>query len=278
MSRGRDCDTAELPVMARDFPCPKVFRDNGPGQASTGMIRTFIRSVVALMMFVAFAHADAAQDRSAVADALGKLSSYAEGLARTASKSEDRAIRKKLAARATEVADDLGNLAQRTRKDVPYGTLGKDALAIERDAAALIEITDEAQDKNERKQLRAQATTLEQSVVAVRKVIEALARDDGKPSKPVAMRGDAFDQLVATIRKASFDDDKVAVVRHAAQSNWFTAAQVASVMGLLAFDDGKIDAAVAMWPRLTDPENSFVIFNKLAFESSKEKLRKRVAK
>jgi hypothetical protein len=67
-------------------------------------------------------------------------------------------------------------------------------------------------------------------------------------------------------------------VRHAAQTNWFAAAQVASVMDLISFDDGKIDAAVAMWPRLTDPENSFVIFNKLTFESSKEKLRKRLGK
>lgn len=242
------------------------------------MLRTFVRSIVTLLLFVSFAHADAAQDRSAVAEALGKLSTYADGLARTASKSEDRAIRKKLAPRATDVADDLGNLAQRTRKDVPYGTLGKDALAIERDAGTLIELADEAEDKAERKQLRAQAATLEQSVVAVRKVIEALARDEGKPSKPVAMRDAAFDQLVATIRKASFDDDKVAVARHAAQSNWFSAAQIASVMGLLSFDDGKIDAAVAMWPRMTDPENSFVIFNKLTFDSSKEKLRKRVSK
>ena len=49
-------------------------------------------------------------------------------------------------------------------------------------------------------------------------------------------------------------------------------------MDQISFDDGKIDAAAAMWPRLVDPENSFVIFNKLGFDSSKDKLRKRVGK
>lgn len=239
------------------------------------MIRSPLRSIAILLILAAAAAADPAQDRSAVGDALAKLSSYADALARAAAKSDDRAVRKKLAPRATDVADDLGNLVQRTRRDVAYAALGKDALSIERDAHALIELADEAEDKAERKSLRSQAATLEQGIAAVRNVIETLARDD---SKPAAMRAPAFDQLVQTIRKASFDNDKVAIVRHAAQTNWFAAAQVASVMELLSFDDGKIDAAVAMWPRLTDPENSFVIFNKLTFDSSKEKLRKRVAK
>jgi hypothetical protein len=244
------------------------------------MTRFFVRSLLTLAVLavsIRTAHAD----RGAVADALGKLSEYADGLASSAARSGDRAVRKKLAPKTTDVADDLGALASRTRKDVAYTALAREAAAIGRDAAALVELADEAEDKAERKALRAQAVALEQGIATVRGVMEALAREDDKPkqpAKPVPMKQAAFEQLVGAIRAASFDDDKLEVVRHAAQTNWFSSNQVAAVMDLLSFDEGKIDAAVAMWPHITDPENSFVIFKKLAFDSSREELRKRVGK
>jgi hypothetical protein len=90
------------------------------------------------------------------------------------------------------------------------------------------------------------------------------------------MKPDAFNALVSAVKSASFDDDKVAVVRGAAQHNWFTSAQVATLVTLLSFGDGKVEAAAACWPRIVDPENNFVIYQKLDFDSDKEKLRKRV--
>jgi hypothetical protein len=248
------------------------------------MHRFLVQTVLVLAVLLAArrAHADSTADRAAIAEALDKLSAYAEGVAQAAQRSEDRAVRKKLAPRASDIADDLEALATRTRKNVAYRALGKEALTIDRDALSLIELADEAEDKAERKTLRTQAVTLEQGVATTHKVLEALAaRDDDKPSKPAKpqpMRNAEFGQLVEAIRSASFDDDKVAVVRLAAQNNWFLASQGAAVMDLLAFDDGKIDAAAAMWPRITDPENYFVMMNKLTFDSSKEKLRKRVSR
>ncbi|MDX2088716.1 MAG: DUF4476 domain-containing protein [Kofleriaceae bacterium] len=242
---------------------------------------SYLVFTIVFVLSMPLAHADGDADRAAISDALAKLSTYADGLARNASRSEDRAVRKQFAPQATEIADELEALARRTQRDVSYAALGRDAVEIGRDASALVERADEAEDIAERKTLRAQAAALEQGVATTRKVIESLARESdrpAKPAKPTPMRQAAFDQLVQTIRAASFDDDKVEVVRHAAQGNWFGANQVATVMDLLSFDDGKIDAAVAMWPRITDPENSFVIFNKLAFDSSKDKLRKRVSK
>jgi hypothetical protein len=249
------------------------------------MNRFLVQTFLVVLLLVAGArrsHADSAADRSAIAEALTKLASYADGVAQAAQRSDDRGVRKKFAPRASDVADDLEALASRTRKNVTYRALGKQALEIDRDVLALIELADEAQDKHERKALRAQAVTLEQSVATTHKVLEALAaRDDDKPAKPAKpqpMTSAAFGQLVEAIRSASFDDDKVSVVRLAAQNNWFSANQGAAVMDLLSFDDGKIDAAAAMWPRITDPEHYFVMMNKLTFDSSKEKLRKRVSR
>jgi len=242
------------------------------------MIRTYVFSIVTvlcLLLVARHAAADAASDRATLAEAFTKLSSYAAGVARDAAKSDDRVLRKKLAPAATDIADDLTRLAQRVRKDTAYSALAKNVAELGTDAATLIEIADDAEDKVERKTFRAQAVALEQGIAAVRKVLETMRDAD---SKPAPMRDGAFQQLVEAIKAASFDDEKLAVVRHAAQSNWFRAAQIGAVMDLLSFDDGKVDAAAAMWPRMTDPENSFVIFNKLTFDSSKEKLRKRVGK
>jgi hypothetical protein len=249
------------------------------------MHRLFVQTTLVILILIAAARdsrADASADRAAIADALTKLASYAGGVAQAAQRSEDRRVRKRFAPRASDIADDLEGLANRARRNAAYRALSKDALDIDRDVLALVELADEAEDKNERKALRAQAVTLEQSVATTYKVLEALAaRDDDKPSKPAKpqpMRPADFGKLVEAIRSASFDDDKVEVVRLAAQNNWFLANQGAAVMDLIAFDDGKIDAAVAMWPKITDPENYFVMMNKLAFDSSKEELRKRVGR
>lgn len=253
-------------------------------RASRGMMRSLVLFwllTLSLVLSSAAARAEGGADRTAIADALTKLSSYADSIARTASRSEDRVIRKKFATQATELADELGTLARRTTRNVPYTTLSREAVELGRDAAELVDLADEAEEASERKALRTQAVALEQGIAATHKAMQALAREDEKPAtsaKPGPMRREAFEQLVQAIRSASFDEDKGEVVRHAAQTNWFLASQVASVMDLFSFDEGKIDAAAAMWPRITDPENSFAIFNKLAFDSSKEKLRKRVSK
>jgi hypothetical protein len=271
----------ELRDPARLSASRTNLRDNSRVPASRGMHR-FLVQLLLVFLLTGSSHADSTTDRAAIVDALTKLASYADSVARAAQRSDDRGVRKNFAPRALDVADDLEALANRARKDVGYRSLGKDALDIDRDALALVELADEAQDKTERKTLRAQAVTLEQSIATTHKVLEALAaRDDDKqarPQKPQPMKSAEFGQLVAAIRGASFDDDKVGVVRLAAQNNWFLASQGAAVMDLISFDDGKIDAAAAMWPRITDPENYFVMMNKLSFDSSKDKLRKRVGR
>jgi len=243
-----------------------------------------ILSVVALLLgFATRAHADAAADRAVIADSLTKLAAMAHGLGKTAAGSDDRAVRKKFAPAATDLGDDLEALGRRAAKvDVAIETVVKGLGPIDKDAAQLVDLADEAEDKAERKNLRAQATQLQSTISAAKKIIEAYAskKDDAKaaPAKPAAMPDGSFNALVQTVRGASFDDDKVAVIRDAAKANWFSSNQVAALMGLLSFDEGKIEAAVAAWPHIVDPQNSFVIYNKLSFSSSKDTLRKRVSR
>jgi hypothetical protein len=239
---------------------------------------------VAVLLFGASrAYADAASDRAAIADTLGKLGGTAHGLAKTAAASDDRAVRKKFGPAATDLGDDLQALSRRAAKpDVGFDTIVKGLAPIDKDVAGLVDLADEAEDKAERKNLRAQATQLQQAIATARKMTEAYAnkKEEAKAAAPTkaAMADGAFNQLVAAVRGGSFDEDKVGVVKDAARGNYFTANQIATLMGLLSFDEGKIEAAVAAWPRVVDPQNSFVLYKKLSFDDSRETLRKRISR
>jgi len=243
-------------------------------------MRIALLALFTSLLFAIPAHAD---DRAAISDGLARVAGAAESYARSAAASEDRAVRRKLAQKANEIAEDLTALSRRARKDIPLRTIAKDAMNIGRDTAQLIDLADEAEDKAERKSLRAQATVVDQQLAAVRRQIDdAVATDKpqapAQPAKPAPMTNDAFAALYAAVKHESFDSNKLTVVQQAAQANWFTASQIAAMMDAFSFGGGKVDAAVAMWPHMVDPENSFAIYGRLTFQSDKDKLRKRVAK
>lgn len=136
------------------------------------------------------AHADEKADRAAIADALNKLAASASSLAQTAKSSDDRGARKKFAPAAADLGDDLAALARRAGKDVPFKTISKDAAAIEKDATALVELADEADDKDERKSLRANAALISQNLAGVRKTIDsASTKADAAPPAPSRFTG-----------------------------------------------------------------------------------------
>lgn len=242
----------------------------------------FSMLVFALLVFAASrAEADSAQERTVISDTLDKLGNAAHALAKTAQASDDRGARKKFAAAATDLGDDLKGLSRRAAKqDVALAVVVQGLGEIDKDANGLVDTADEVQDKQERKTLRASAVQLQQQVSAAKKIIEQIAnkKEEAKAPANQAMTDAAFNQLVSSVRSASFDDDKVNVVRDAARLNWFTANQIASLMGMLSFDDGKVDLAVAAFGHCVDPQNSFVLYKKLSFDDAREKLRKRISK
>ena len=97
-----------------------------------------------LVMLTGLAHADGKADRSALADALTKLSASATNLGKAAKAADDRGARKKFAPAAIEVGDDLAALARRIGKDVPLKTVSGDAAEAEKAAAKLVEVPDAA--------------------------------------------------------------------------------------------------------------------------------------
>jgi hypothetical protein len=227
---------------------------------------------VAVVLLGRSAHAD---DRNSAADTMSKLGTTAETLGKTAKGSDDRAVRKKFAPKATELADDLAALAKRTRKDVPLKTISNELAELDKAANTLIDAADDAEDKTERKGLRASATQIEQGIVALKKTIDTLGDDKKPAAKPAPMKADAFKALLAAVGDANTDADKVSVAR-AAAANYFTANQIGQLMDLLNTEMPKVDLASSLWSRLVDPENGFVIFAKLELSGSKAELHRRV--
>lgn len=238
-------------------------------------MKSIVLSVL-LAAFVALPHRASADDRAAILDAITRATTTADAFARTAAASDDRAVRKKLAPKATDIVDDLTSLGRRARKDdVPMAALQADAASIARDTAKLIDLVDEASDKTERKALRAQAQLVDQALAQITKQLaDAKAAKPAAPRAQPAMAPGNFKQLVDTASSANTDAQKFEVI-NAAGVNWFNANQIGVLMDLINTEAQKVNVASALWPHLVDPQNGFVVFGKLELEGSKAELRRR---
>jgi hypothetical protein len=212
---------------------------------------------------------------SATTDGLDALTRAAGVLARHASGSQDRKVRKQLAPVATEVEEDLAALAERAHKGLPARTVASELAHLALAAAPLEDLCDEAADRDERRVLRAQARAVIDGIAQLRARLRE-AREPRAAARPAAMGEDAFHRLLVALESASFESERLDIVRAAAQRNWFTAEQIVSVMATFDFSSGKVDSAAAMWPHLVDPENAFVVVSALDSDSDKAELRRRV--
>ncbi len=173
---------------------------------------------VAVLLLGGTARADQKADRAAIATTLTQLSTAAGSLAKTAKASDDRGARKKFGPAAAELSDDIAALAKRLGKDVPMKSVATDAAAVEKDATALVDLADEAEDKEERKALRSQATLIQQGVASARKAIDAVKEDSATSSAPQKFTG----RLVNTSNACSWEENLRFVVSRDGQAVFTT--------------------------------------------------------
>lgn len=89
------------------------------------------------------------------------------------------------------------------------------------------------------------------------------------------MRSGDFAELLAQVKDASFKDEKLGLVRTATRDNWFTADQAKRLVAQFDFKDSKVEAAVALHPRIVDKGNFFKVLSVFDFKSAKEEVRER---
>jgi hypothetical protein len=77
--------------------------------------------------------------------------------------------------------------------------------------------------------------------------------------------------VLDVVKKASFDDRKIDVMRVACIGSYFSSEQCARLLSLLSFDDNKVKALEVIAPRLVESDNAEDILKKFSFSSSKDK-------
>lgn len=81
-----------------------------------------------------------------------------------------------------------------------------------------------------------------------------------------------FSRFMRILADESFDSSKVEMLEFQLPYQYFTAAQVASIMDELSFESSKLKFAKLAFAQTIDPRNYYLVRNKLNFNSSKEEL------
>ncbi len=87
---------------------------------------------------------------------------------------------------------------------------------------------------------------------------------------PRAMRDKDFSMMYDIVKKTSFDDRKIDIIRVACIGSRFDSKQCARLLSLLSFDDNKLKALEVIAPRLTEMENFDKILKEFSFASNKD--------
>jgi hypothetical protein len=94
--------------------------------------------------------------------------------------------------------------------------------------------------------------------------------DGRRYSQPMSDR--MFMSAKETIRRESFDKDKLMIAKQIVANNSFYSSQVKELVQLFSFDDAKLDLAKFAYARTLDRNNYFILYDAFAFRRSKEEL------
>ena len=89
-----------------------------------------------------------------------------------------------------------------------------------------------------------------------------------------AMGDDDFTDLISEIDDADFSDDKINVIKTAADGNCFSVEQIKKVLKLLDYDDNRLKAAKILYKTLSDKSRVFKIYSSFEYSSTKEEFKK----
>lgn len=102
-------------------------------------------------------------------------------------------------------------------------------------------------------------------------------RPGGYPMPPMGDPGycglseESFSLLYNKVRDASFDSNRYDLLEVASLGCWFSCRQVAGLLKLFSFSDGKLKALQILAPRMVDPENAADVYGVFDFSSDKDK-------
>lgn len=82
----------------------------------------------------------------------------------------------------------------------------------------------------------------------------------------------SFEQLKQSIRRESFDDNKLSIAKAAIRNQAISTTQVQELLGLYSFEQNKLDIGKYCYQYSTDYNNYYLVANSFAFSASKQEL------
>jgi hypothetical protein len=152
------------------------------------------------------------------------------------------------------------------------GAAARASAAVKEIAADLREARDLLKmppDKSKRERMELLLTRAELKAGDVQKELAAL----GTAPRLQAVSADEFAKVLKAVKAPPFDDAKLSVVEALALGRYYTCAQVKDMLRSFAFDDGRVKAAVALYPQVTDQANFGSVLDAFAFEANRKAVR-----
>lgn len=109
------------------------------------------------------------------------------------------------------------------------------------------------------------------SVVAVHRPLAQV------PVQVFPMNAQLFNQLKASIANQWFSDGKMAVINQAVQANFFTTQQVNELINMFSYSSDRLEVAKMAYTKTVDPENYFMVYDSLQWNSSIQNLSNYIA-
>lgn len=92
------------------------------------------------------------------------------------------------------------------------------------------------------------------------------------PPMPQPMSFEEFTEFKKAFDAGFMIGEKIKILEMAAGNHYFSFAQLLEILDRFTFDDDKIKILEVMYPRVLDTSRSYVLFQKLTFDSSKRRL------
>lgn len=118
-------------------------------------------------------------------------------------------------------------------------------------------------------------TTKSTSVKTSTKTVVSGNKNETKPAASIVcspMSVSTFGSVVVQIKKQSFEDNKINIIKQALASNCVSASQVKQLMGEFSFEENKLKIAKMCYAKTTDKNNYFTLNDAFSFSSSADEL------
>jgi len=133
----------------------------------------------------------------------------------------------------------------------------------------LMELMMKVEDRALRREITEDIDNIYEACERMRKIIV-------EDSIPEPIRAEDLARFLEELDDATFSDAKAAMITEFARSNWFTTTQAGMILEEVPFGTDMVDAAVAMYPHLIDPENTYRLYEHITFDDDRELLKQKL--